>query len=177
MPKARKKDKRDLQAKLFIFCEGEKTEPNYFEEMIKALRIPPQRARVAVDLDGYTKHADCFERARHKNVSIALSCVSFEFWVLLHFEYTTKCFAKADDVIRRLKHEHGLAYAKNMQGLYSDIADKEPDALDRAKKLRKHHKDTGGGKPYECNPCTEVDLLVKDLHKAAQKAYGVSASC
>jgi hypothetical protein len=43
------------------------------------------------------------ELARQKGISIALSTPSFEYWLLLHYTFTTAAFSDCDDVIAALR--------------------------------------------------------------------------
>jgi hypothetical protein len=49
---------------------------------------------VVFDKDGYTKHKEAFELAKENKINIAFSSISFETWVLLHFERNNKSFSK-----------------------------------------------------------------------------------
>lgn len=48
MARPRRKATRDLVPSIFIFCEGEKTEPNYFNAFIESLNFPGELAKVKV---------------------------------------------------------------------------------------------------------------------------------
>lgn len=160
-------DKRKVRIRLLIICEGEKTEPHYFNGFLDEYDFPGNLAEVRVvhtrkntlrelvtcakrlreserdqmwvvaDRDGYTKHAEAFNKARDNNINIAFSSISFEFWILLHYEYTTRPFAKADDIISHLRRRH-LEYEKRDRRLYSRIKDKTADAIRRAERVLTH---------------------------------------
>ena len=136
MPKKRQTNKRKIKDRILILCEGEKTEPNYFNGLkrdkfrsnrLSALRIeiydygsntakelvkqakslkddakreknPYDKIWVVFDRDGYTKHPQALDQASANGIRVAFSSISFEFWFLLHFTYTTRQFEKADDV-------------------------------------------------------------------------------
>ena len=141
MPKKRNANKRKLNKRILILCEGKQTEPDYFRGLkhdkmrrnrLAALRIeifdtekttgkeliseakrlkkiaerernPYDEIWVVFDRDGYTKHPQTFDQAYSNKIEIAFSSISFEFWFLLHFEYSTKAFEKADSLISYLK--------------------------------------------------------------------------
>ncbi len=44
---------------------------------------------VVYDKDGYTKHAETFDHAKRSDIKIVFSSISFEYWILLHYEYTS----------------------------------------------------------------------------------------
>jgi hypothetical protein len=118
---------------LFIACEGQSTEPNYFERIkeeveetgLFAVTIYPDnrekdnktdpiglirecQKRIEVfdevwavyDKNGYEKHKEAIELANQslggKRVNIAFSSISFEIWILLHFEKKIPEFQKSD---------------------------------------------------------------------------------
>ncbi len=193
MPRKRKLGNRKAHSRLFILCEGEKTEPNYFEKLIQdhprqrlvevtVIRskfntnnelveeaksykdLPEDQVWVVVDKDGYTRHPQAFNKARDNNIKLAFSSISFEFWILLHFEYTTRAFAKSAEIISHLKHEHHFQFLKNDRTLYRQIKDNQLVAQDRAKKVRKYMTE-GGGRIYTLNPYTNVDQLVEAIEK------------
>ncbi len=157
MPKRRGKDKkvRKYKKALFIVCEGGKTEPNYFDQLIadcnfcgKPVRvevidvkentakelakiasglreIPQDEVWAVFDKDGYTKHHEAFDIAKSNNVNIAFSSISFEFWVLLHFEYTTRPFNKSEELIKYMeKKSYFDEYDKSDKDIYQKIKGK-----------------------------------------------------
>jgi len=219
MPKKREKKKRQPNKRILILCEGEKTEPYYFQGLksdkytrnkLSALRIeisdtkkntakelvieakqfkknaereknPYDNIWVVFDKDGYSKHPQAFDQANSNDIRIAFSSISFEFWFLLHFQYTTKVFKKADDVINFLKNNKFMPdYEKNNNN-YSILKDKTDLAIANAKKLRINVHDIDDGiktndkklqqnyskvnKVYNLNPYTDVDILVNQLLK------------
>ena len=110
-------------------------------------------AWVVYDQDGYTLHKETFESAKQKNVKIAFSATSFEFWILLHYEYTTKNFPKSEDIIKELKNKGFIDYAKNSTTVYSLTKDRIDFAKKNAKKIRiEVEKYDSNKKIYERNP-------------------------
>lgn len=127
-------------------------------------------AWVVYDQDGYTKHAETFCIAKDNGVKIAFSATAFEYWILLHFEYTTAFFPKSEDIIKYMKKEKYIDYAKKDGDVYNRIADKLEFAKDNARKLRKDKEKTDFGKPvYELNPYTDVDVLISEIQEESQK--------
>jgi len=198
MPKRRKKNERNVQPSLLIFCEGGKTEPNYIRAFIRdvsefdsgqvAVKVVPTkkntprelvleaaRARMTdedelwtvFDKNGYTKHPQAFSLARDKGVNVAFSSMAFEFWILLHFEFTTRPFSQADDLLSYLKKDarHLPDYEKGDCGIYEQIKHATNLAADRAVKVRKHQHASSpfGAKVHELNPYTDVDLLLQAI--------------
>jgi hypothetical protein len=97
-----------------------------------------------------------------KGIRFAISDPAFEFWLLLHVEYTTTPFADCDTVIKRLER-HWPGYSKG-QTLSSEDMDKLPTAVQHAQRCREHHA-AGAG---DGNPSTKVDLLARALNSATR---------
>lgn len=96
------------------------------------------------------------------SIKFAVSNPCFEFWLLLHEEYTTAPFPDCDSVIKRLIKQWP-GYSK---GQSPDLAflEKIPVAVTHAKRCRKHHEDSAG----DGNPSTQVDLLTRSLNTATR---------
>jgi hypothetical protein len=54
---------------------------------------------VVFDKDGYTKHKEAFELAKSNGINVCFSSISFETWVLLHFELNCNSFEKSANII------------------------------------------------------------------------------
>lgn len=143
-----------------------------------ALKIYEEDARLG---DAYDKVFCVFDRDAHPSFEPAIQRIQqlamdgkpflavtstpcFEFWVLLHFDYSDAPFYAAgkksvgDQAVARLKKKPGFAkYGKGMKGVYGLLKDKTVDAIRHAKRLRK-----GLGKDGQrnANPWTNVDELV-----------------
>jgi len=196
MPKFKspRHDPRPVRKRLFIVCEGEKTERFYFEEFIKSCGFRGMQVEVKVlkskrttpcelietaikkcrmneksrkyledeiwvvyDKNGYTKHCEADTLARQKKINVAFSSISFEFWILLNFEETTRKFTNSKEIIDYLKKKY-LDYDKTNPKLYDDIKDRTEDAFKRAENIRKVQKQNCPNKKrYELNPYTNVD--------------------
>ena len=88
-------------------------------DFLKNLRETPKDELWAVfDRDGCTKHPEAFNKAEANEIRIAFSSISFEYWILLHFKYTTRPFSKADEIIRHLKKNGYIDYDKSDRGGY-----------------------------------------------------------
>lgn len=88
-----------------------------------------------------------------------VSVPCFEYWVLLHFEYTTAPFGRCRAVIDRLKRHPGMAaYEKGDAGLYQRIKPDMDQAMERAARA-KAEADAAGTD----DPLTEIHELVRDL--------------
>jgi hypothetical protein len=200
MPKKHKKNSRQYKKRLFIVCEGEKTEPYYFKQLIEQynfrgkpvdvrvidtrkntpkelvnkaeslIEINEDEAWAVFDKNGYTKHNEAFDKAG-KKVNIAFSSISFEFWILLHFEYTTRPFEKAGELIKYLKHKGYLAeYDKADKDTFSLIKYKLSTAIQHAERVRDCQRKSNppGTAIYEMNPYTNVDELVEVIQNISE---------
>lgn len=123
---------------------------------------------VVFDKDGYTKHKEVFKLAETHKVNIAFSSISFETWVLLHFERSNAPFKKSANIIDDKFHNNEsylINYAKSGDyNVYPILKDKINQAFENAAWLRDWlHSISTTYTIYEVNPFTNVDLLVKKL--------------
>lgn len=117
LDKKRKVDTRNVAVSFLIVCEGTRTEPNYFEALIKnrysdvrevriegggkgtvslirdAMNIRDKsekefdRVWAVFDKDDFKDFNDAIHLARKNNIYCAWSNESFELWYYLHFQY------------------------------------------------------------------------------------------
>ena len=126
------------------------------------------RVWCVVDVEAPRPHEKLSEalcKARDLRIDVALSNPCFEFWLLLHFEYTGKYFT-GKTVCRALKR-HIPDYSKG-QNIINAVYDLTEDAIRNAELIiRAQHHDPDD--LTECNPSTHVHLLVKHLQKMASR--------
>ena len=147
------------------------TETNTGKELVKIANSYRDKiykdideAWVVYDKDGYSKHAETFDYAKHHNVKIAFSSISFETWILLHFGYTTRAFDKSENIISYLKHTYNFDYYKSDYDTFNKIKDKTETAIANAKKVNKFIMEGyPNSKIYELNPYTDVYKLIEEL--------------
>lgn len=120
---------------------------------------------VVYDKDGYTKHPQTFDIARSNGINIVFSSISFEYWILLHFEYTARPFNKSEEIIHYLKHNFEFEYEKGMRKLFEQIQDKMDKACEFAKRIRNEQKicTRETANIYELNPYTDMDILIEEI--------------
>jgi len=94
-------------------------------------------------------------------IAVALSIPTFEFWLLLHYEFTTKAFDGCEAAKKALK-KFIRQYEKGDLPL-DELILKVTDAITHAGRCRKHWEEVGGDR----NPSTDVDLLILALNDAA----------
>lgn len=100
--------------------------------------------------------------AEANGIEVALSIPSFEFWLLLHYDFTTKSFDGCDAVKKALK-KFIKTYEKSDLPM-SDLLERVATAIKHAARCRKHWESAGGDR----NPSTDVDELLRALNDAAR---------
>ena len=188
--------KRAPYDRILVVCEGSKTEPSYFRELVDYYRLSMVDVRViglGADPDKVVREADkiaqeenrigeefdsvfcVFDRDEHqsfyKATSMAIgkqmrpirSWPCFEFWLLLHFDYSRSPYARNGNRSPATNCLHSLRqylpnYEKNASGLFQQLQDKLEAAIANGKRSRKDSEDTG-----EDHPSTEVYILVEYL--------------
>lgn len=113
----------------------------------------------AIDTDTNTeKQAQidkAIELAKRQQIKVILSNPCFEIWFLQHFRYSTKAYTTSAEVIKELQ-TYMPNYKKNAS-IYVNIKKWQVDAVKRAKKLEKYHRELGRKRQdMMCNPSTEV---------------------
>lgn len=133
------------------------------------------------DRDGQNLQA--IEDASKAKISVAFSSISFEEWVLLHFEKSTTAFQRSDCESRGqvctcngticastyIKQNHYPNYVKGKAKLYDDLSDKRDRALEFAAWLKYHHSPIANY--HLLNPYTDVDNLVAQLFELPTIRY------
>lgn len=125
----RKSSVKNELKNVLIVCEGKVTEPAYLNEILKHYRLinnvkvvssnkgsSPENvlecAKSFIKKDGYDQAFCVFDKDKHstyssvvnkikniRNISSINSVPCFEYWLLLHFEYTTSaCYTNSDPV-------------------------------------------------------------------------------
>lgn len=143
------RDERKSDAKRGILVEYDEVWVVF--DLEKTHDIRREQARKAKDLPGA------------KGILFALSDPSFEYWLLLHCEYTTASFPDSDSVEKRLKI-HWPEYTKGSSPS-PEFLDKAPVAVTHALRCRKHHRDGAG----DGNPSTQADRVVRSMNEATRE--------
>lgn len=136
------------------------------------------------DHDNFSDHAFAESHAREANVNIAFSSISFEEWILVHFERNSRPFCKSvckkhgEDIMcgtgvhtddchghvcvgGHIREQRYIPeYGKSMSGLFQQLFDRHKIAIVNAAWLRSLHRDRHF---WECNPFTTVDSLIGRL--------------
>jgi hypothetical protein len=112
----------------------------------------------------YHEAINTIQTASAKNTFYAITSVPcFEFWVLLHFEQTTKAFIRAGNRSPGDNTKHALKvylpnYDKGDKTVYAQIKDKTDEAIIRAKQVNNAATASGFD-----NPSTSVPDLIEYL--------------
>ncbi len=119
---------------------------------------------IVLDRDGHANFAQALDTAQANQINVALSVRCFEYWVLLHFEKTTKAFHKCDEIIRYISKNHLKDYSK-AYCCYELLKDKVPTAIKNGEWVVKQCKrDIDSGiKIYNLAAYTNVHQLVRKL--------------
>ncbi len=161
---SRRKAKRASYEKILIVCEGEKTEPLYFTDLVQDKKLnsanveidgscgsspksvferalalwenenrkgdPFDKVFCVIDRDNHDSYEETVARiARQEPEGTFFSATSvpcFEYWLLLHFEYTTKPYSatqsstSAEEVIKDLRR-YMPDYNKGDTQIYTNL--------------------------------------------------------
>lgn len=145
-------------------------------------------AYAVFDKDGHPAHALAFSIAENvihgKKARIGFSSISFEQWVLLHFEFSIHPFAKSEckyedgqyigcgtegahtgcagaRCVAGYLRTNGHNYEKNDAALWELLRDRLLPAFRHAARLRyvQRHQ-LAAARPYEVNPYTDLDFVI-----------------
>lgn len=171
--------------------DGSKTDPvNMVKEAKKSQKYYDEVWVVFdKDRDRDQQNLQAIELASKSKIKVAFSSISFEEWVLLHFERSIMAFQRSDCESRGqqctcngticastyIKLNHYPAYVKGKAKLYDDLSDKRDIALEFAAWLKYHHSPITNY--HLLNPYSDVDNLVSQLFELPTIHYaGVNTS-
>lgn len=185
------KEQRD---RILIVCEGEKTEPQYFEgygltnvtvegtgrntdslvdyaitlaKRAKKLKEPYDQVWCVFDRDSFP--AENFNNAlflaKQNNINVAYTNEAFELWYVLHFHYLDAAISR-EQYISKLDDSLGFRYEKNSPYIFDALFDKQSTAIRNATRLLETYPTPN---PEKDKPSTTVHLLVNELNKWLQQ--------
>jgi hypothetical protein len=177
---------RRLRERFLIVCEGERTEPLYFENfrVSKSVRVIGtgfntvsliQRAieirnesedkfdQVWCVFDKDSFSDENFNRAINlaaaNAIKVAYSNEAFELWYLLHFRYSDSALSR-NLYAEMLSKFLGFSYKKQFPGMHEVLDSRQADAIRNATQLLTSYNPHN---PAKNNPCTTVHILVQTL--------------
>ncbi len=123
---------------------------------------------VIFDRDGHAKIPDAFEVARISNpeIKIAFTIPCFEYFVLLHFEKTTKPFIKCDSVISQIKKKWLPDYEK-ASNIFETLLPNKDIGISNSKWVIEQFSDEidSGKRIYELSTYSNIHDLVEYLYE------------
>ncbi len=183
-------NRRPIQKRFLIICQGEQTEPNYFAAFrnprlvirtVSAPRNPSRVVETALRLREQSEQPfdqvwcvfDCddtpaadFNRALQlagsNRIEVAYSNQAFELWYLLHFQAVSGALHRAQ-YIQRLEKHLGHGYQKNSPRLYNELLGLQSQAIERARQLLESYNPSD---PFHDDPSTTVHRLVEQLNRS-----------
>lgn len=152
---------------------------NVVDEAIRRFDDEPRFDRVycVFDRDGHASYTDSMQRVRdhclerrdgrkrqgRAKFEAITSVPCFEYWVLLHFEYTTAELPRFADVQTRMRaHDELRNYSKGRHGLFDVLQPRLSDALQRADRAN-----SAATSADTDNPSTRMPDLVRYLMQLA----------
>ena len=130
-------------------------------------------------------HAKARKKADDNGIEIAFSNVCFEFWILLHFEYTSGSYNSYDDLIKRsnlVKHLKDLGvknYDKSLPVLFDKVKDLFFTAKKNADRLKIQavkEAQIGKSQPHYLNPYVDVQEMFEDMKRFINNEKSVRAA-
>ena len=188
----RRVDELPIRQRFLIFCEGEKTEPNYFGKfrvpqlvvqveglgmvtislVKKALELRDQyeekydQTWCVFDKDDFLDQDfnEAINLAKRNGMKVAYSNQSFELWYVLHFSFMHNALTR-DGYKKILDEKLGYKYKKNSITTFDELLHLQKDAIRNARNLL---SECHPSKPAKNDPSTTVHLLVEQLIKFSQ---------
>lgn len=104
-----------------------------------------------------------------EGIHVAHSTPCVEFWLFLHFGFSTGPLLESEEAVRSLARAWGQSHDKSdatFRRLWRDLVPNMSQAVARAEQVRKYHQ--GARTEFPANPSTDVDKLVRALNAAVQ---------
>ncbi|MFC3867483.1 RloB family protein [Helicobacter equorum] len=190
---------RETNEVILIVCEGEKTEINYLKQLKDFFRLSNVRINIisskksnplqivtfakgkhkdhsyskvycVFDKDTHSTFDEALEKCKKYNFEAIVSNPCFEFWILLHFTYTTANFhtdnknSPCDKLISNYLKTHIKDYSKSYKSFAQLIEDKFNQAIENAIKANKEAEDNNYTSPYTF--MYKLASKFKELHNA-----------
>jgi len=117
-------------------------------------------------------HAKARTKALANGIQIAFSNVCFEFWILLHFGYTSGAYSSYDDLKKRSTLVKNLQkigidnYDKALPTLFDKVKELVPEAIKNSERLKNQAltaSEQGRTQPHYLNPYVDVHEMFLDM--------------
>ena len=121
---------------------------------------------IVFDRDGHAYIPKTFQEAHDAKICIAFSLISFEYWILLHFEKSRRYYPKCDSLVHYIERKKYISeYGKT--NYYSKIREYQASALENSQWLHKQNESdlNRGIKIYNLPAYTNFDELFLALQK------------
>ena len=130
-------------------------------------RNPYDAAWAVVDRDQHGRMEQAIEKALSCDITLALSVPCFEFWLLLHQQYTTRPFADCTELKTKVEQLAGnTAPDKYIAELATGETLREV-AKRNARRVTEHHENLSSSSLP--NPSTQIHELVESLEALAAR--------
>jgi hypothetical protein len=194
----RKQATREQYPRILVLCEGEKTEVFYIKDFCKVFmpkrvvveirkcsqgNTPRKIVEYAIqqkeedfdkvycvfDKDEHPCFYDAIKACDGENIIAIPSVPCFEYWFVLHFEETTRPYAKTGqytigEKVKKHIRKYITSYREGAKGIFFKTKNNLEIAIKRAKDVEKQNKENGTD-----NPSTKVYQLIEDLLALAEK--------
>ena len=129
----------------------------------KALREnnPYDSVWLVFDHDNHEHRETAFDQAKKEGFHVAFSAIAFETWFLMHFAKSARAFQNAEELIKTLR-KYYANYEKANQNDFDNLKQRLETGMENAEWLRSQ-KSSPHQHLTDCNPWTDVDVLVKEL--------------
>ena len=130
----------------------------------RKLKIPPNNILIAAifDRDLHPGVSNAIEMLRESPIITAFSNICFEYWILLHFETTTRPFRNCDEIISFIRENHDPDYGKSRDH-FTRLKDRIPTAIRNATQITENRWNHDDRPIWEINPYTDVFKLLEKL--------------
>ena len=185
---------KDPRERILIVCEGEKTEPQYFEgygltnvtviwtgrntnslveyaihikSQAKKAKEPYDKVWCVFDRDSFPAENfnNAFFLAEQQDIKIAYTNEAFELWYLLHFNFYDAGISR-EQYMTKLDTLLGFKYEKQNPRMFDILFSKQTAAVRNAVMLLESYNNPN---PEKDKPSTTVHLLVIELNKWLQQ--------
>lgn len=182
-----------------LVCEGKATEPNYFNQLLRAkglkiadaafkpkdhspmgivkeakrlykeavaMKIPKDKIFIAAifDRNGHANLASAIENLRNTPIKLGFSSPCFEYWILLHYERTSRSFHNCSEVNSYIKQHYDANYDKKNDH-FKQLKGRIPTAIKNAESLWNSHWRHEERPIWEMNPYTNIYEILEQINE------------